>query len=119
RLSIIQFAFVVYGYRVFSYLPSFPTRRSSDLCLYIHPKFRGQGISGGLIEAAVDLAKEKGATEILAFPIPEDARRHFPEHDGEFSGRMSSYRKLGFRTGERINDFYQVMSLDVAGAKGE
>ncbi len=83
-------------------------------CLFVHPKFRGKGLSGRLIHEAVSLAQTHGAKRVLAFPIPTEKRHHFPEHDGEFSGRLSSYQKLGFRELERINDFYQVVSKDLA-----
>jgi GNAT superfamily N-acetyltransferase len=81
-------------------------------CLYLHPKYRGQGISTLLVRHAVALAEANGAKSILSFPIPREMRDKFPEHDGEFSGRMSTFAKIGFVPTERINDFYQVMELD-------
>jgi GNAT superfamily N-acetyltransferase len=81
-------------------------------CLYVHPEFRGKGVSTGLVAAAVELARAAGATKLLAFPIPEGKRHHFPEHDGEFSGRLSSFKKAGFTDEARINDFYQVVALN-------
>ena len=85
-------------------------------CLFIHPDFRGKGISTSLIVESIALAKDQGAKRILAFPIPPEKRKHFPAHDGEFSGRHSTFVKAGFKEDTRINDFYSVMSLDVAPA---
>jgi GNAT superfamily N-acetyltransferase len=81
-------------------------------CLYIAPSHRGQGVSNGLIEHCIKLAKDQGAKRLLAFPIPKEMREKFPAHDGEFSGRYSSYVNLGFKKTARINDFYEVLSLD-------
>ena len=80
-------------------------------CLYVRPEQRNTKLSTRLIEAATKRAQELGAKKLLAFPIPEGKRHHFPEHDGEFSGRLSTYKKLGYKTGPKINDFYQVMEL--------
>lgn len=79
-------------------------------CLYVHQKFRGNGISKALIQAAIDLAKENEASELLAFPIPEDSAGRFPKDIAEFSGRLSTFRKFGFEPNERLDDFYQVVS---------
>ncbi|MGB1205936.1 MAG: GNAT family N-acetyltransferase [Chitinophagales bacterium] len=83
-------------------------------CLYIDPKHRGQGLSKKLIEAAIEYAKDNNAKKILVFPIPPSSKDNdFPEDD-EFSGRYSTYKKLGFVEDFRMNDFYQVMSLKVS-----
>ncbi len=79
-------------------------------CLYVDEKFRGKGVSKSLISAANDLARANGATEMLAFPIPEDSAGKFPKDLAEFSGRLSTYYKHGFVSQERLNDFYQVVT---------
>lgn len=82
-------------------------------CLFVHPNHRGKGLSNILIKKAIDTAKDKGAKKIIAFPIPPKMRKHFPQHDSEFSGRFSSFTKAGFKPTARINDFYEVVSLEV------
>lgn len=82
-------------------------------CLFVAATHRGQGVSGALIKAAIRLAREHGARELLAFPIPEENKKKFPPEAGEFSGRMSTYEKFGFRAGEKLSDFYQVMRLSL------
>lgn len=88
--------------------------RSSDAwmihCLYVDPRQRGKGISRQLVEAASSVAKENGASAVLAFPIPENSAGKFPKDIAEFSGRLSTFIKLGFELCERLNDFYQVVS---------
>ncbi len=81
-------------------------------CLYVDSRFRGNGISKHLIQSAIKLAKENGASELLAFPIPEDTKGKFPKDIAEFSGRLSTFTKLGFKPKERLSDFYQVVSLE-------
>lgn len=74
--------------------------------------FRGQGVSTDLIRAAIDFAKANGASLISAFPIPSENRKRFPVNEAEFSGRFSTYSKMGIRPVEESSDFYQRMELD-------
>ena len=78
-------------------------------CVYVEPSARGRGVSRALIEAAVALARSEGAASVLAFPIPDDRRHAYPPDISEFSGRMSTFRGLGFAARERMDGFYQVM----------
>jgi GNAT superfamily N-acetyltransferase len=79
-------------------------------CLYIDSAYRGAGVSKILIASAIEKAKSEGATEVLAFPIPEDSTGKFPKDIAEFSGRLSTYQKLGFELRERLDNFYQVVA---------
>lgn len=79
-------------------------------CLYVDPAHRGAGISKELIRSAITLAKSNGASELLAFPIPEDSAGKFPKNIAEFSGRFSTFKKFEFELKTRLNDFYQVVS---------
>jgi len=81
-------------------------------CLYIHPNYRSKGISKLLISSAVDLAKKNGAKSLLSFPIPEENQNKFPKDEAEFSGRFSTYKKLGFEKKDRLSEFYEVMELN-------
>ena len=80
-------------------------------CMYISPEFRGKGISKEIIAKAIDHALLNNATSVLAFPIPAKSRDQFPIDEAEFSGRYSTYKKLGFKDKKELNSFYQVMEL--------
>jgi GNAT superfamily N-acetyltransferase len=80
-------------------------------CIFVKSGFRGQGISTRLIVAAVEYCKSRGAKTISAFPIPEGNRGRFPVNEAEFSGRFSTYSKLGFQSMAGTSDFYQRMEL--------
>lgn len=82
-------------------------------CVYVAPEQRGQGFSKPLIQAGIDYAKSKGAIDVIVFPIPEETRTKFPEGEAEFSGRYSTFKKMGFKDQQRLNDFYQVMKLEI------
>ncbi len=82
-------------------------------CLFIHDNYRGKGLSGLMIDKAVSAAKERGAKKVIAYPIPKKMRDKFPEHSSEFSGRYNTYMKAGFKSTARINDFYEVVTLDL------
>jgi len=81
-------------------------------CIFVKDGFRGQGISTKLIQAAVVFAKENGAKLVSAFPIPSKNRSKFPPNEAEFSGRFSTYAKLGFKPVGEGSDFYQRMELN-------
>ena len=44
-------------------------------CIFVREEARGQGVSKALLEAAVDLARESGATAIDGFPFSGSKRR--------------------------------------------
>ncbi len=81
-------------------------------CLFIKDGFRGKGLSKLLITGAIDFAKANGAKLISAFPIPEKNRNRFPVNEAEFSGRFSTYAKLGFQSAGQESEFYQRMELE-------
>ncbi len=80
-------------------------------CVYIKPSARGKGISAGLVNSALKLAKQNGAKEVYSFPIPEENISKFPKDEAEFSGRSSTFRKLGFSKIENLNAFYDVYRI--------
>ena len=82
-------------------------------CLFIKDAFRGRGLSALLISSAIEYAKERGATLVSAFPIPEHNRLRFPPNEAEFSGRFSTYCRLGFVPVGEPSDFYQRMELKI------
>lgn len=81
-------------------------------CMFVRDGYRGKGISTELIQAAIQYAKSKGAELISAFPIPEENRHRFPVNEAEFSGRSSTYQKLGFKSVETTTEFYQRMEFE-------
>jgi GNAT superfamily N-acetyltransferase len=81
-------------------------------CIFVREGYRGKGLSTQLIQAAVEYARAKGAKIISAFPIPSENRKRFPENEAEFSGRLSTYQKLGFTSSGPSTDFYQRMELE-------
>jgi len=81
-------------------------------CIFVKDGFRGLGISSVLIRAAIEFAKSKGAMLISAFPIPSENRSRFPVNEAEFSGRFSTYSKMGFKPSGESSDFYQRMELE-------
>lgn len=86
-------------------------REWSIHCLFVKDGFRGQGISNLLIQEAIKYAKSNGAKLISAFPIPEANRSRFPVNEAEFSGRFSTFKKLGFVSDGDSSEFYQRMEL--------
>lgn len=92
--------------------PSGKLNEWSIHCLFVRDGFRGQGISIELIRAAIQFAKSNGAKIISAFPIPGENRNRFPVNEAEFSGRFSTYSKLGFKPVGEVSEFYQRVELE-------
>lgn len=80
-------------------------------CLFVKDGHRGKGVSTHLIHAAMKYSKEQGAQIVSAFPIPSEQRHRFPENAAEFSGRYSTFVKLGFKAAGEGSSFYQRMEF--------
>lgn len=92
--------------------PSGKPNEWSIHCIFVRDEFRGQGVSTQLIQAAIEYAKANGANLVSAFPIPSENRNNFPVNEAEFSGRFSTYFKLGFKPVAKSSAFYQRMELE-------
>lgn len=81
-------------------------------CLFVKDGFRGQGLSSELIQSAIKFAKSNGAKLISAFPIPTEMRSRYPVGEAEFSGRLTTYLKFGFKVVGLPSEFYQRVELE-------
>ena len=62
-------------------------------CFYVRRGFRRVGVTGALVEAAVDQARTAGASAIEAYPVdPKDPKAT----TNAFTGVASTFRRLGF-----------------------
>lgn len=97
--------------------PSFQGRDPSEdesawlmPCLFVAPSFRGKGLTGALIEHAVEHARSRGAACIEAFPYLGKKRRTKDVQVG-FSPQFEA---LGFVETRRTSPNRTVMRLDFA-----
>ena len=79
----------------------------SIVCFFVPRRFRGQGMTRRLIGAAVDLAREKGAAVVEAYPVDPDAPSY------RFMGFVGSFEAMGFRAVGRAGSRRHVMHLSV------
>jgi len=66
----------------------------SIVCLFVAKPFRGQGVSVKLLRAAVEFAKDHGATIVEGYPI-EPRTTRMPDAFA-FTGVTSAFRQAGF-----------------------
>ena len=66
----------------------------SIVCFVVARRARGQGIAAALLDAAVDYAREQGATLLEAYPVDTGGRRIPSAY--AFSGPLSMYESAGF-----------------------
>lgn len=62
----------------------------SVTCFFVDARFRGRGISLGLLGAAADYARSCGAAFLEAYPVDECA------HSYRFMGRVDLFARAGF-----------------------
>jgi hypothetical protein len=73
-------------------------------------RLRGQALVRRLIGAAVDHARDAGATTVEAYPVPDDAPSY------RFMGFVSTFRGAGFREAGRAGVRRHVMRLGLGEA---
>jgi GNAT superfamily N-acetyltransferase len=71
----------------------------SVVCFVFARAARGQGIARALLDAAVDYAREHGATLLEAYPVETDGER-VPAADA-FKGTLGMFERAGFEVVER------------------
>jgi len=71
----------------------------SIVCFVVYRKARGRGVAAGLLGAAIEYAREHGATTLEAYPIdPGDGR--VPAANA-FHGTLGMFERAGFKVVER------------------
>jgi GNAT superfamily N-acetyltransferase len=71
----------------------------SIVCFVVSRKVRGQGIARALLDAAVDYARDHGATLIEAYPV-DPSRGRVPAASA-YTGPLGMFEKAGFAVVER------------------
>jgi GNAT superfamily N-acetyltransferase len=66
----------------------------SVVCFFVAKPFRGHGVSGKLLQAAVDYAQKQGASIVEGYPV-EPKKDHMPDLFA-YHGLASAFRKAGF-----------------------
>ncbi|MGH2394355.1 MAG: GNAT family N-acetyltransferase [Candidatus Limnocylindria bacterium] len=71
----------------------------SIVCFVVGRRARGQGVASALLEAAVQYAREHGATLLEGYPVETDGGR-IPSANA-FKGTLSMFERAGFKVVER------------------
>jgi GNAT superfamily N-acetyltransferase len=68
----------------------------SIVCFVVGRQVRGQGIANALLEAAVDYARDHGATRLEAYPV--ETRKGVRVGSGEvYKGTLAMFERAGFK----------------------
>lgn len=62
----------------------------SVVCLFVDRHFRRQGLTGRLLQAAVDYARDQGAPAVEGYPVAPEAPSY------TYMGTPETYRRAGF-----------------------
>jgi len=71
----------------------------SIVCFVVGRKARGQGVAQALLDAAVEYAREHGATLLEAYPVETDGKRVPVAH--AYKGTLGMFERAGFKVAER------------------
>jgi GNAT superfamily N-acetyltransferase len=71
----------------------------SIVCFVVSKKARGQGVARALLDAAVDYAREHGATLLEGYPVETDGQR-VPAAN-VYKGTVGMFEGAGFKVAER------------------
>jgi GNAT superfamily N-acetyltransferase len=79
----------------------------SVVCLFVDKGFRKKGVSAGILKAAVEYAKKKGAKIVEGYPI-EPKKGRWPDAF-VWTGVPSAYLKAGFKEVHRASPSRPIM----------
>lgn len=72
----------------------------SVVCFFIQPGQRGKGVGAALLRAAIDFAREHGASALEGYPVERDS----PISNADaYTGVRSMFEKAGFREAGRFD----------------
>ena len=71
----------------------------SIVCFVVGRSSRGQGVASALLAAAVDYARQHGATLLEGYPVETDGKR-IPAADA-YKGTVGMFERAGFKVVER------------------
>ena len=66
----------------------------SVVCFFVGRRFRGRGVMGGLLQAAVDHARQQGADVVEGYPV--EGKDKLPGGTKAYVGIASAFRQAGF-----------------------
>ena len=78
-------------------------------CFVVKAGRRRRGVSGALLAAGIDLAREHGATVLEGHPVDLDGRDRSPGSASLYHGVASVFRRHGFREESRTSPTRPVM----------
>ncbi|MCR2763328.1 GNAT family N-acetyltransferase [Microbacterium sp. zg.B48] len=82
-------------------------------CFVVRREYRGRGLTGKLLSAAIDFARSQGARSIEAYPLDTTAATHRPNE--LYHGILSGFQRAGFREVARPKPDRTIVSLDLSG----
>ena len=89
----------------------------SVVCFFVGRRFRGRGVMGGLLQAAVDHARQQGADVVEGYPV--EGKDKLPGGTKAYVGIASAFREAGFVEVGRPAPDRRVMRYYIGGTPKE
>jgi len=83
----------------------------SIICFFIHRKWRGQGLSRGLLNAAVESMQRRGVKTVEAYPTTTTKSGRKLSASLAWTGPQKIFEELGFKTVQSTNSLKPLMRL--------
>ena len=80
------------------------------VCSYVPLAYRGRGLQHRLLAAAIEFARQSGASVLEAYPVDKPGRSH---DDFMFFGARSLYERAGFTEVARRSPTRVVVRLNL------
>jgi GNAT superfamily N-acetyltransferase len=82
----------------------------SVTCFFVRRDHRGKGLSGRMLDAAVELARRSGARAVEGYPVDPDSPSY------RFMGFLALFQQHGFREVARAGSRRHVLRLELSSA---
>ena len=83
----------------------------SVTCFFIHRKWRGKGLSGALLKAAIDIMRKRGVEVVEGYPATTTKDGRKLGASMAWTGPLKLFEEQGFRTEQVVNPLRPLVRL--------
>ena len=85
----------------------------SIICFFVHPAWRGKGLSRGLLGAAIDAMRAHGVEIVEAYPVTTTKNGKRLSSSFAWTGPLKIFEEIGFKTVQSISPLKPLMRMEL------